>query len=553
MKLAGLPAAIYARYSTDNQREASIEDQVRRCREYVVRAGGVVRDEFIFVDMAISGASLARPGFERMMQQAELRPAPFGAIVTEDLSRISRDFADSASVFRRLRYLDVPLIGVDDGIDTSAANGKMAYALKAIVAEVQLDDIRAKTLRGLEGRARAGYSTGGLPYGYRSCPVSDGYGKTVGYQIQIDEAQAAVVQRVFDMYLEGRSLSVIARALNNEQVPPPRAKSRHRRHGWVASTIRAFLRNPAYIGEWTFRKLQWKKVPGTNTRRPRPTPAADVIRSKHPERRIIEKEIWDAVQTRLRSVSEFYTNGKSGRNGRPGRSTTHPLSGLLKCGVCGASMIISGGSSMKYYKCNDACKRGTCSNRLSVREDVVRARVLGALTDRFGSEAAVRYLRQQVASGIADRSREAAPKLAALEASLQRKENQIANLVRFVSDGGDSASVRSTLRTLEAEVRREKAELAALRERSVQPLRLADVEAVVRRALDVAAMVDADPVGAREELARWFEGGVKLVPQEAGYYVAEGKLLPLMMFTETKAGPVGGAGLRATSSVARGR
>jgi len=191
MKLVGLPVAVYARYSTSNQREARIEDQVRRCREYVERAGGNVRNEHLFLDMAISGASLVRPGFEAMMDLASKRPPPFAVIVTEDLSRISRDFADSASFFRRLKYLDVPLIGVDDGIDTSAANGKMAYALKAIVSEVQLDDIRAKTLRGLEGRAHAGYSTGGLPYGYRSVPVTDGYGKIIGHRKGADRPRSA--------------------------------------------------------------------------------------------------------------------------------------------------------------------------------------------------------------------------------------------------------------------------------------------------------------------------------------------------------------------------
>ena len=107
MDLAGLPVAIYARFSTSNQREASIEDQVRRCRQYVERAGGRVCDEFIFPDMAISGASLARPGFERMMEFAERTPRPFVAIVTEDLSRISRDLHDG--ILQTLLSLNIQL------------------------------------------------------------------------------------------------------------------------------------------------------------------------------------------------------------------------------------------------------------------------------------------------------------------------------------------------------------------------------------------------------------------------------------------------------------
>jgi DNA invertase Pin-like site-specific DNA recombinase len=551
MNLVGLPIAIYARYSTSNQREASIEDQVRRCREYVVRGGGNVRDEHLFLDMAISGASLVRPGFEAMMDLASKRPPPFAAIVTEDLSRISRDFADSASVFRRLKYLDVPLIGVDDGIDTSAANGKMAYALKAIVSEVQLDDIRAKTRRGLEGRAHAGYSTGGLPYGYGSVPAADGYGKIIGHRIEVDAEQAAVVRRVFNMYEEGRSLSVIAKALNDDKVPPPRVKTRHRRHGWIASTIRAFLRNSAYTGAWSFGKRQWRKVPGTNIRRPRPRPESDVIRTEHPDRRIVDQQTWDEVQARIRRVSDFYTKGKAGAPRASGRRTTHALSGLLKCGNCGASMSISGGTSAKYYGCNDARKRGTCGNRLSLREDVARARIFAAIRDRFGSPEGVRYLRQQLVASVGEIGRDTTLKLGEREAGLRRKESQLANLVKFITDGDDSPAIRAALKALEADVRREKADIAALREQAVQPLRLPDIDVIVRRALDIEEMVAADPVVAREELARWFEGGhITLFPQPLGHYAAEGKLLPLMMFAEPRV-ESGGLDPRATSSVAR--
>ena len=144
--------AIYARFSTERQRETSIDDQVYRCRQYIAQAGGDADRAVVFSDYAISGASLDRPGFESLM--AAVKSKRIDAIITEDISRISRDFADSAQLFKRLRYERVPLISIADGIDTSTRDAKLSFTLKSLVADLYLDDLRDKTMRGLEGRAR---------------------------------------------------------------------------------------------------------------------------------------------------------------------------------------------------------------------------------------------------------------------------------------------------------------------------------------------------------------------------------------------------------------
>ncbi len=93
---------IHARYSSANQRDASIEDQLRRYAAHVRSLGGHVNDEMVFSDAAISGSSLARPAFERAMELVKTRKVD--VFVTEDVSRISRDFADSAAVLHQLEY-----------------------------------------------------------------------------------------------------------------------------------------------------------------------------------------------------------------------------------------------------------------------------------------------------------------------------------------------------------------------------------------------------------------------------------------------------------------
>ena len=101
-ELLGLRVAVYARFSSEGQREASIEDQLRRCHEFVVANGGTVRDELTFSDRAASGAGTDRPGYERMMR----------LVANEDLSRLSRAAADLFTVQRLFEFLEVRLIGI---------------------------------------------------------------------------------------------------------------------------------------------------------------------------------------------------------------------------------------------------------------------------------------------------------------------------------------------------------------------------------------------------------------------------------------------------------
>ncbi|MBK7197540.1 MAG: recombinase family protein [Myxococcales bacterium] len=238
--------AIYARYSSELQSEASIEDQARRAREAIKRAGGDPTRATVFADYAVSGASMARPGLESMMQAVEV--GSIDVIITEDVSRLSRDMGDAAHIFKRLQFAGVPLVSLADGIDTSAKHAKLNFAVKSMLADMYLDDLRDKTLRGLEGRALAGKATGGVPFGFCTRPEVDAHGRAIGNTIAIDPAEAAIVRRIFEDYRQGGALNRIARALNVEGIPSPRAGSRHKRFGWGLSTIRAMLYNERYAG-----------------------------------------------------------------------------------------------------------------------------------------------------------------------------------------------------------------------------------------------------------------------------------------------------------------
>lgn len=146
------------------------------------------------------------------------------------------------------------------------AGAKLSHTVKSLVADMYLEDLRDKTLRGLEGRALAGFATGNVPYGFHTVPVVDAFGKTIGNKIEIHEGESKFVIRIFNEFSEGRSPASIARDLNKDGVPSPRVGQRHKAFGWSGSTVRVMLRNERYIGVWKFKEREWVKVPGTNRR-----------------------------------------------------------------------------------------------------------------------------------------------------------------------------------------------------------------------------------------------------------------------------------------------
>src|SRR5712691_3052951 len=187
--------ALYARYSSDNQREASIADQVRLCRLFATREGWRVEEEYS--DHAMSGATLLRPGFQALMRDA-LRKR-FDVVLTESLDRLSRDQEDTAGLFKRLTFLGIRVI--------SLAEGEISHlhvGLKGTMNALFLKDLADKTRRGLRGRVEAGKSGGGNSYGYEVVSKIAADGLPLRGDRAINTAQVAVIRRIFSEYAAGR-------------------------------------------------------------------------------------------------------------------------------------------------------------------------------------------------------------------------------------------------------------------------------------------------------------------------------------------------------------
>lgn len=476
--------AAYARYSSDAQRDASLDDQLRNCRAYCTRMGWP--EPVDYRDAAISGARNDRPGYLRLLADA----ARFDVIVVDDLSRLSRDSVEVAQAIRRLTFAGVRVIGVSDGTDTGRKGHKAEVGLRGIMSELYLSDLADKTHRGLTGRALAGASAGGLPYGYAV---------TTTGQRAIRDDQAHVVRRIYADYLAGQSARCIAVALNREGVPSPRGGE------WAVSAIYGdvkrgigILANPIYAGRQVWNRSQWVKHPDTGRRIRRERPQAEWVTTEHPELMIVDARTWAAVQAAMKR--------RGHASGNKGRAPKSLLSGLLRCGDCGGPVTMVDSHS---YGCARARDRGTCDNRLRVKRQEADAAMVAGVRARLLTEDAMKAWQAAIARAMkaqAGNTGEARKRLAL--AATERD-----NLMRAIRAGIITPSTKAALEAAEAAVL--DAERAMQQPARIMP----DVRDRLRRIADTLADRARQVPAAREALRSLI--GEAILRNENGNPVAE--------------------------------
>ncbi|EKM98220.1 recombinase family protein, partial [Acidocella sp. MX-AZ02] len=179
--------AVYARYSSENQRDASIEDQIRLCRARIDATPGWELEQ-VYRDAAISGASANRLGYQAMVAAA--RDGGFDIILAEALDRLSRDQEDIAGLYKRLKFAGITLFTLAEGEIT-----ELHIGLKGTMNALFLKDLAEKTRRGQMGRIAAGKSAGGLCYGYKPAPKLIGKGQIERGDRRIDDFEAPIVKQ----------------------------------------------------------------------------------------------------------------------------------------------------------------------------------------------------------------------------------------------------------------------------------------------------------------------------------------------------------------------
>jgi len=426
--------AIYARYSTDLQSDASIEDQLRLCRRLIEQNGWTVAESYI--DAGLSGASHLRPGYQRLLQDG--REGRFEAVVAEGLDRISRDQEHIASFYKQMVFQGIPVITVAEG-----EISELHIGLKGTMSSLFLKDLAQKTRRGLEGRVRKGKSAGGITYGYDVVRRLREDGTFTTGERQINEDEAAIVRRIFQDYANGKSPRSVAASLNAEGVPGPRGT-------WGASTIHGnqkrgtgLLNNELYVGKLIWNRQRFVKDPATGKRQARPNPPEEWVIEDVPALRIIDQALWDAAKarqhaTRNTAISEGITKA---------RRAAHLFSGLLKCGHCGGAYILVGKA---YYGCANTRNKGTCENRLTIRKDTLEERVLSGLQRELLHPELIAEFARAYQEEFNRLSKETRQHRERAVKDLVTVNRQIERIIEAITEGMFHASMKGRMDSLEA-------------------------------------------------------------------------------------------------------
>ena len=320
-----MTGVIYARYSSDNQREESIEGQLRECKVFAEKNGIDVVGTYI--DRALSAKTDNRPDFQKMIKDSAKKQ--FDCVIVWKLDRFARNRYDSAHYKSILRKNGVKVTSATETISDSA-EGVLLESLLEGMAEYYSADLAEKVVRGLtENALKCKYNGGTLPIGY-----------TIDSEqfFQVDPLTAPAVLQAFKAYAEGASMQEVTDQMNIKGI-------RTKRGGKISvNSVTRMLHNRKYIGEYSYRDIV----------QPGGIPA------------IVPQDLFDKVQERMAANKKAPAKHKA--------EDEYLLTTKLFCGKCGCLMVgESGTSHMKnrvhrYYKCASVKRHKGCDKKTVKKE-----------------------------------------------------------------------------------------------------------------------------------------------------------------------------------------
>jgi site-specific DNA recombinase len=431
--------ALYARYSSDNQRDASIADQFRVCRLHAEKQGWQIVEEYS--DQAISGASLLRPGIQGLIMDATR--GRFQIILAEAMDRLSRDQEDIAGLYKRMAYSDVKIVTLSEG-----EVSHLHIGLKGTMNALFLKDLADKTRRGQRGRVEKGKSGGGNAYGYDVVKKFDANGEPVRGDRTINELQADVIRRIFRDYAAGKSANRIAVELNKDGIRAPGGGD------WGNSTINGnvkrsngILNNEMYVGKIVWNRQHFIKDPDSGRRQARANPESDWIVQEVPELRILDNDLWQAAKARQSAIKQNRPNSDAGGNAlHERRRPKYLFSGLTKCACCGGGYTMI---SVDLVGCATARNKGTCGNRRNIRRDQLESRILNALRHHLMDPALFKEFCDEFTREMNRLRMEGRASIDSAEAEIKRIDRELDTLLSLILKGGAADKLNEKMVSLE--------------------------------------------------------------------------------------------------------
>ncbi|MDO4866343.1 MAG: recombinase family protein [Clostridia bacterium] len=405
-------AAVYARYSSHAQNDASIEQQVAECREYAAAHDLKICE--IYADRALSGRSDRRPEFQKMIRHAEA--GKFQVVLTYKSNRIARNMLDALRYEDRLEKAGVKVVYCKENFGDNAA-GRMAVRMMMSLNEFYSENMAEDIKRGMNDSAQQCKIVGSIPFGYRR--GEDG-------RFAIDEANAEVVREIFRRYAEGDTQAAIADDLNARRILTQQKRP------WGKNSFHTILTNERYIGVYIF---------------------AD-IRVENGMPAIIDRDLFYRVQEKVGRRREVA--------GRRRESIEYLLTGKLFCAKCGAPMVgVSGtgkgGSLYYYYVCKNRQDHHTCKKR-NVRKAAAEREIAARLKSIVLKPDVVEWMIDNVMR-YQDEARKQSD-LASYQDRLVEVRRSLDNLVKAIEAGVFSQTTKARLDDLETEQRELQAMIA---------------------------------------------------------------------------------------------
>lgn len=398
---------IYARFSSSNQREASIDQQESACRSYAARNGLTVLR--VYADRALTGRTDQRPQFQQMIRDSSA--GDFAIVLVYSLDRFSRDRYDAAVYKHQLKQHGVRVTSATEPITDDPAGILMESVLEGL-AQYYSAELAQKIRRGYEDNAKKLIAPGSVPFGYQR--TSDG-------KYAIVPSEAETVREIFRRVAAGEMYADIARDLNDRGIKTSKGAA------WNKNSFRAMLQNVRYTGTYLTKY--------------------NIVENAIPQ--IITKEMFYQVQSLLPDRKPVRRRTENGY---------YTLSGRLFCGSCGKPMTgVSGtsrnGSLCYYYACAGH-REHTCSQG-NVRRDNLEEQIASALWDDVLSDDCIEWMAHETAA----RQRKDFPRedMDLVQSELDQVKKEKANVLRAIAAGIFTDGTRDLLLSLE----RREADLSA--------------------------------------------------------------------------------------------
>ena len=413
-----VPAAIYARFSSHNQREESIEQQIAECKLYAVANNFKVVE--CYSDSAISGRTDRRPQYQRLKRDAER--GLFRAIIAYKSNRISRNMMSALSFENEMDQLGITVHYAKEEFGNTAS-GRFALRTMMNVNQFFSENMGEDIKRNQRDNALNCRANGPAPYGYRSGDSG---------KFEIDEKTAPIVREIFTRIADGDTFAEISDSFNARGLRTSRGRE------WGKSSYQNIVRNERYMGIYIFEDV---RVDGGMPR-------------------IIEPKLFWEVQRILEAG-----NKRKRRDTGDETDNIYMLTGKLFCGECGEHMIGMSGTSKTgtthyYYACSTKRTGGDCHKK-DVRKDQIEYRIALGIMERINKDAVI----ERLADGVIAYQKKCLenPDLIVLQDRLSENDKALRNLLKAIEAGVFTSTTRDRMLELENEQNDIKSQISLLK------------------------------------------------------------------------------------------